>query len=283
MLQAIARHYTPARAFGLAAALALLWGWQAQLSRVLTPERGLGYLLGIVGGSAMLMLLLYPARKRARWLRVIGGVPEWFKLHMILGVFGPICILFHANFSLGATNSNVALFCMLAVAGSGVIGRYFYTRLHAHLDGRQASLVELQSIADTLSQQASVVAILPDLLAAIEQEEQNLLEPAHGPVGRVFHVFMVGLRALLARWRLHRLIDRSVTESARRSATLAQHAERLATTARRYADRRLDASRRVAEFRVYTRLFSLWHVLHVPLFIMLLIAGIVHVISVQIY
>jgi hypothetical protein len=283
MLQAISRHYTPARAFGLAAALVLLWGWQAQLGRVLTPERGLGYLFGIVGGCAMLMLLLYPARKRARWLRVIGGVPEWFKLHMILGVFGPICILFHANFSLGATNSNVALFCMLAVAGSGIVGRYFYTRLHAQLDGRQANLAELQNIADTLSQQASVVAVLPDLLAAIEHEEQHLLAPAHGPIGRVFHVFTVGLRAMFARWRLHRLINRSVAESAGRSATLAQHAERLATTARRYADRRLDASRRVAEFRVYTRLFSLWHVLHVPLFIMLLIAGIVHVISVQIY
>ena len=138
MIQAITRQYTSARAFGLAALLVLLWGRQAQLGRLITPERGIGYVLGIVGGSAMLLLLLYPARKRVTWLRFIGGVPEWFRLHMILGVVGPICILFHANFSLGAANSNVALFCMLAVAGSGVVGRYFYTRLHAHLDGRQA-------------------------------------------------------------------------------------------------------------------------------------------------
>jgi hypothetical protein len=283
MMRAITRQYTPARVFGLAALLVLLWGRQAELGRLITPERGLGYLLGIVGGSAMVMLLLYPARKRATWLRFIGGVPEWFRLHMILGVVGPICILFHANFSLGAANSNVALFCMLAVAGSGVVGRYFYTRLHAKLDGRQANLAELQSIADTLTQQATVVSVLPDLLAAIESEEQHLLEPAHGPVGRLFHVFMVGIRGVLARWRLHRLIERTVAQAARQSPTLAAHADRLAATARRYADRRLDASRRVAEFRVYTRLFSLWHVLHVPLFIMLLIAGVVHVISVQIY
>jgi hypothetical protein len=231
----------------------------------------------------MVMLLLYPARKRVTWLRFIGGVPEWFRLHMILGVVGPICILFHANFSLGAANSNVALFCMLAVAGSGIVGRYFYTRLHAQLDGRQANLAELKNIAETLTQQATVVSVLPDLLAAIESEEKHLLEPAHGPVGRLFHVFMVGIRGVFARWRLHRLIERTVAQAARQSPTLTAHAGRLAATARRYADRRLDASRRVAEFRVYTRLFSLWHVLHVPLFIMLLIAGVVHVISVQIY
>jgi hypothetical protein len=283
MLSGIARHYTVARAFGLATVLTVLWGWQAQLGRFMTPERGIGYVLGIVGGCSMVLLLLYPARKRVRWLNFLGSVPEWFQLHMVLGIVGPVCILFHANFGLGATNSNVALFCMLAVVGSGVIGRYFYTRLHAKLDGRQASLTELQNIADTLSQQASVVAVLPDLLAAIEAEEKHLLEPVHGAFGRVLHVFTVGVRAMLARWRLHRLIDRAVRLSARGSVTIAQHAERLRVTACRYADKRLDASRRVSEFRVYTRLFGLWHLLHVPLLIMLVIAGVVHVISVQIY
>ena len=283
MMTAIARHCTAARAFGLATLLVVLWGWQAQLGRFMTPERGLGYVLGIVGGCSMVLLLLYPARKRVRWLNFLGSIPEWFQLHMVLGVVGPVCILFHANFSLGAANSNVALFCMLAVVGSGVVGRYFYTRLHARLDGRQASLVELQSIADTLTRQVSVVAVLPDLLVAIDAEEKRLLEPAHGPIGRLLHVFAVGARASFARWRLRRLISRAVIDSARKSPAIAQNAERLRITATRYADKRLDASRRVAEFRVYTRLFGLWHVLHVPLLIMLVIAGVVHVISVQIY
>ena len=283
MMNAIARHCTAARTFGLATVLVVLWGWQAQLGRFMTPERGLGYVLGIVGGCSMVLLLLYPARKRVRWLNFLGSIPEWFQLHMVLGVVGPVCILFHANFSLGAANSNVALFCMLAVVGSGVVGRYFYTRLHARLDGRQASLVELQSIADTLTRQVSVVAVLPDLLVAIDAEEKRLLEPAHGPIGRLLHVFAVGARASFARWRLRRLISRAVIDSARKSPAIAQNAERLRITATRYADKRLDASRRVAEFRVYTRLFGLWHVLHVPLLIMLVIAGVVHVISVQIY
>jgi len=37
------------------------------------------------------------------------------------------------------------------------------------------------------------------------------------------------------------------------------------------------------EYRIYERMFSFWHVLHIPLFFMLLIAGTVHVIAINVY
>jgi hypothetical protein len=43
------------------------------------------------------------------------------------------------------------------------------------------------------------------------------------------------------------------------------------------------AARRVAEFEACERLFAAWHVLHLPLFVMLVIVGIVHVIAVHVY
>ena len=95
----------------------IAWGSHAHLERYITPQRGLGYWLGITGGSMMLLLLIYSARKRFAWLRWLGGIPAWFEIHMMLGVVGPLLVLFHANFRLGATNSNVALICMLVVAG----------------------------------------------------------------------------------------------------------------------------------------------------------------------
>jgi len=87
----------------------LAWGTHAHLERYITPQRGLGYALGITGGSMMVLLLVYSARKRVSWLRWLGGIPAWFEFHMVLGIVGPILVLFHCNFSLGATNSNVAL------------------------------------------------------------------------------------------------------------------------------------------------------------------------------
>lgn len=268
---------------GVAAGV-IAWGRYARLDLYITPQRGLGYWLGIVGGSMMLLLLVYSARKRAPWLAWIGGIPAWFQIHMVLGVVGPILVLFHANFHLGATNSNVALICMLLVAGSGVIGRYIYTRIHAHLDGSQDTLEELQAIASRIRTQTTTISFLPGLLDVIDQEEQRLINPAEGAAGRFFHALTAGTRAALARWRVHRQIRQAVARAVRdEPQQYARHAHRIAGVARLYANRRLDAGRRVAEYRLYTRLFSLWHVLHIPLFFMLLIAGIVHVVAVNLY
>jgi len=50
-----------------------------------------------------------------------------------------------------------------------------------------------------------------------------------------------------------------------------------------YVDRRLAATRRVAEFDGYERLFSLWHSLHIPMIFVMVAAAIVHVIAVNVY
>jgi hypothetical protein len=40
---------------------------------------------------------------------------------------------------------------------------------------------------------------------------------------------------------------------------------------------------KVARFGVYDRMFALWHVLHMPLFFLLVLSAIVHVIAVHLY
>ena len=262
----------------------LAWGGHTHLERYITPQRGLGYWLGIVGGSMMVMLLIYSARKRAAWLRWIGGIPLWFEIHMTLGLVGPTLILFHAGFKLGATNSNVALFSMLIVAGSGVIGRYFYTRLHAHMDGNEDTFEQLKKVGDRIRTQTTSITFLPGLLDAIENIELRWIQPPKDPIRRAAHLLSGAPRLALARWHVRRAIDRAVQAAARKdSAVIARHATRIAQAAQRYAERRLEAGRRLAEYRTYARLFSFWHVLHIPLFFMLLIAGIVHVIAVNVY
>ncbi|MCB2092768.1 MAG: hypothetical protein KDF58_15080, partial [Alphaproteobacteria bacterium] len=116
--------------FGLIVLSALFIGYRLSEYDYYSAEEGIGYMLGIIGGTMMLALLLYPLRKRIKFLRVIGSVKVWFGFHMVLGILGPLLILFHANFRLESTNSNVALFSMLIVSGSGVIGRYIYTKIH---------------------------------------------------------------------------------------------------------------------------------------------------------
>jgi hypothetical protein len=256
----------------------------ARLERYITPQRGIGYWLGITGGSMMLLLLLYSARKRVSWLRWMGSIPAWFEFHMVLGVVGPLLILFHSNFSLGATNSNVALICMLLVAGSGVVGRYIYTRLHAHMDGNEDTLEQLKSVGNRLRTQTTSIAFLPGLLDAIDEVERQYVVPPKNKVLRFFHLFSGPYRMARARWALRLEIKHAVSKALMRDSPLiAKHAHRIADVARRYADRRIEAGRRTSEYKLYARLFSFWHVLHIPLFFMLLIAGVVHVIAINVY
>jgi hypothetical protein len=278
----IRRIVSPMLLLAAACLVLVVIGMRAHTERFITPETGLGYMLGIIGASAMLVLLIYPARKRIRWLRFIGSVKHWFELHMALGLLGPLLVLFHSNFQLGATNSNVALVCMLVVSISGLFGRYFYSRIHMEFHGSKATLADLRADAARLQQVSTVIEFLPDLMQRIHAAEAGILKGVSG-LPHLLRPPVVGLRAWLARRGLQGYIRLASRESALARGLPVEQLRREREAARNIADRRIDALRKVAEFEAYERLFSLWHLLHLPLFFMLVIAGVVHVISVHVY
>jgi len=278
------RRITFEMVFAVLVIAALYFGWRFPTQRYITPERGLGYVLGIVGGSLMLVLFLYSARKHFAWLSFIGPLVSWFRFHMVLGILGPLCILFHSNFSLGATNSNVALFCMLTVAGSGLVGRYIYSRIHFGLYGHKATLDDLRGGAESLRALSGTVSFLPELIARLEAAEKRVLASGpHLPLLNLVKPVSVALNALFARWRLHHYVRKALRDAARTSRPIAWQRKRLRRAANSYIDRRLVVTRRVAEFHAYERLFSLWHALHIPLIFMLIVAAIVHIVAVHVY
>ncbi|NNJ71993.1 MAG: hypothetical protein HKP09_02300, partial [Enterobacterales bacterium] len=118
-------------------------GWSLRNEYWLNAEYGAGYAFGIIGGVLMLMLLLYPVRKHWRRARNWFHIKHWFRMHMILGILGPVLILFHSNFHIGSLNSTIALTCMLLVASSGLIGRYAYRKVHRGLYGERVRFSEL--------------------------------------------------------------------------------------------------------------------------------------------
>ena len=158
----------------LAVALALSVGWIASEQQFIQPEAGLGYWFGIAGTTCMAVLLIYPLRKRVKALQNLGPVRHWFRFHMFLGVIGPVLIVFHSNFNLGSTNSRVALFSTVIVALSGLMGRYFYAKLHMGLYGRRTSIVNLRSNIDELrSGTVGVRGVFPDIAAELNRWEDR--------------------------------------------------------------------------------------------------------------
>jgi hypothetical protein len=282
-MRSLSARFSVERVVLLSALVAIVLGLQLPTARYLSPQGGLGYALGIIGGSMMLVLLLYPVRKRVRALRFMGSVPQLFRTHMILGIVGPICILYHCAFSFGATNSNVALVSMLIVSGSGIVGRYFYSKIHHGLYGRKAGLAELQQKAQALKEENPSLPMMPELIGRIEAEEKRLLG-ARGLMNVIIIApFLILIRMAAARHRLRSYVRTALQHAAAEVPAVAAERHRVQKVVGSYIERRLGASRRVIEFRTYERLFSLWHILHLPLFFMLLAAGIVHVIAVNVY
>ena len=265
-------------------AIALVAGWLLSGNKLVDPNAGLGYWLGIVGGSMMLLLVFYPSGKRSSLLRRMGLVKHWFRIHMVLGLVGPLLILYHCNFSVDAINSTVALYSMIAVTISGLIGRYFYTRIHRGLYGKRANIEELRDdISDSMKNSRGLAVILPKFIAELHACSAKLIGDRFTRSISVRHSLSWSVNYYVVRVRLYFLISKELREQAAESEAFQSNAKNLRKTANTYAAQQTRLMRQVATFAVYERLFSLWHVFHMPLFILLIISALVHVLAVHMY
>lgn len=263
---------------------ALLAGWLLRDQQLVNPEEGLGYWLGIVGGSMMLLLLLYPSGKKSTLLRRLGLVKHWFRVHMLIGLIGPLLILYHCNFSVDAMNSKVALYSMLGVAISGIIGRYFYTRIHRGLYGKRANIEELRvEISESLETSQGLAAILPRFIGELHAVSDEVLGDQFTRSLSMRSSLFWSVKYYAVRIKMHLSIHRELRARAVLSETVRSNSRKLRRTANAYAAQQVKLMRQVAQISFYERLFSLWHVFHMPLFILLVISALVHVLAVHMY
>ncbi len=270
--------------FFFVCALAVVIGFQQRANANLIAESGLGYALGIIGGSLMVLLLGYPLRKRAPFMRRTGPVKYWFRVHMWMGVIGPLCVLYHANYQLGSTNSNVALFSMLLVAGSGLIGRFIYTKVHYGLYGEHVTLQALREDSkEARGKLSEEFAFAPRLRGQLQAFESDILAPAKGPVDQIVRWVLLGSKIRTTRRRLRNFALGAIKLRAEQLQWTSRERRQHMRMAKRYIASYLKTVRWVGELGFYERVFSFWHVLHVPLFIMLVLAATLHIVAVHMY
>jgi len=259
-------------------------GWLLRDRGLINPGDGLGYWLGITGGSMLLVLLLYPLRKRIRILRFLGDTADWFRVHMILGILGPLLVLYHSNFQLGSFNSKVALYCMLLVAGSGIIGRELYARIHHELYGRKTNLKELRDdLARSLDESQGLATIMPKLTTKLEVLSAKMQgDSVTGSLSTVTSLLWTIERYFV--WISLLITARSELKArAAEFPTIARDFRRLKKSSSIYIRSFVRLSSRVSQFTLCERLFSVWHVLHMPLFFMMVISALIHVLAVHMY
>ncbi|MGW8283850.1 MAG: hypothetical protein ACWGON_11175 [Gemmatimonadota bacterium] len=231
---------------------------------LLRPSGLVGHGYGIAGTLMMLIgVVLYSARKRVSFLAHAGGLGNWLQFHIFLCTLGPFLVLLHTTFKFGGIVS-IAFWSMAVVVTSGVFGRYVFSRIPKAMDGSFRGLREIEEQGTRLEAEIRAEGTVPPgQLAAV------LAGPALRPPRGTLDALVLAARGDLAtRWHLVR------SRRALSGAAVAPDVRRRVLSLLR---QRLALEQQGRLLLPFQRLFSYWHILHLPLAIVLLIVTIVHV------
>lgn len=231
----------------------------------LKPSGWIGHSLGIVGGVMLLMMYLYPLRKRWKWLARKGKTKNWLDYHILLGFAGPALVTFHSSFKFQGI-AGLAWWMMLAVVASGVIGRYFYGKIPRKLDQVEMSIEEVSQTRAELTSQIQAQNFVPmealhplTVLPAIDEVQSMPLLKA------LAEIVWLDLRRPWLLAKLRWTAGAHVADSAELRKILA-------------IVRKQAALSKDALFLSRMRqLFRLWHIIHRPFSYSLAILATLHV------
>ena len=223
------------------------------------PAGRISHGLGILGSTMVVLLLLYSLRKRWRPLARAGQLRHWLRYHIFLGVAGPVLITLHTTFKVDGLVA-VSYWSMVAVALSGVFGRYLYQQIPRNVLGEALA-------PDAVEQRNEERLIaLTDRWDAdqkgLDALDRLALDPLEGRPAPLALLALPAANLVLAR-RLHNWT---------RAHGLPDDPE-LRATARRWA----LAARRLHLFHLVRDLFHWWHVFHKPFAIIMILVMLVHV------
>lgn len=245
---------------------------------LLRPSGIIGLKLGILGTALFVVIFLYALRKVIPWLGKMGTAKHWMDFHVVAGVTAPVVIAFHASFKFNNI-AGVAFWVMLAVALSGIVGRYLYAQIPRSLGSAATTYNELRKQEHEMAQ-----ALRDQHIYSLAQIERILRMPDMQQVRGNPAVVVLAqmLRLDIARpFRLAALRRRAVGWSDRMWSvggllpTRNAKVELIVSIIRRKA----SLSKRILFLDRVQRLFHLWHVVHRPFSYAFVVLALIHIVN----
>ena len=249
----------------------------------------LGYTLGTIGAALIVWLAWFGIRKR-RYASTLGSVQGWLSAHVYLGTALLVVVLLHTGFQFGFNVHTLAFALMVLVIFSGFFGVYVYQKYPARLSDNRGGvnrselldqLVDIDSrskrVATTLGDEFEDVVIsgisrtqlgatMTGRLKALD-ESQVLLRQG----GETKVVSNEGQEAALD-WLAE---QQSRCSDPSKAGTIAELSALLGN--KRILVKQLNEDARLQA------MLEVWLYVHVPLTAGLLVALVIHVITVFIY
>ena len=228
----------------------------------LKPGGSVGRWYGIAGATLMTAMLGYSLRKRLPGLRYAGRLGTWLDLHIWCGITGPLLIVLHSALKVGGLIA-IAFWSMVAVATSGVFGRFLYAQIPRTAAGDQLTLDDARRLDAELSARLRSEF-------GLSAAELTPLDPAaaSSPAGASVAAALLALA--IEPLRLRRRLARFRSEHRRLPHEVLARLTAL-------AGQRALLHRRLALWRNLHELFHYWHVFHKPFAVLMYLFAVVHI------
>ena len=243
--------------------------------RYYTPEEGLGYYLGLVGGILMLLAFGYTVFQHTRLFgnKIISKF--WLKMHLICGILGPFLIIFHSTFRIGSINGGIALVSMIAMFLTGVMARFMYPKTQFNASENKQRIKQLKNelklVGRTIHSQR------------LDQFTESILDHPPTFAADFWVAISIHWRSRLLYIRMSHDIHINLMKVAKqylwKYPTFCRQKRILKLQLREY----IIILKKVALFRFYARFFYFWRNVHIPLSWLLLMSGVVHVVAVHMF
>lgn len=273
----------------LMTALVILIYWIDDPQEPANGGTWLGYALGTLGAALIVWLAWYGIRKR-NYASTLGSVQGWLSAHIYLGTALLLVVLLHTGFQFGFNVHTLAFALMVLVILSGFFGVFVYQKYPARLSDNRGGVNRselLDQLADIDNRSKRVAGTLGD-----EYEEVVISGVSRTQLGAT----MTGrLKALdESQVMLRRGSEIEAVSNAGQEAALdwlAEQQSRCSDPAQAGMIGELSALLRnkrklVKQLNEDARLQALlevWLYVHVPLTAGLLVALLIHVITVFLY
>jgi hypothetical protein len=247
---------------------------------LLKPSGSIGLKLGVLGTVLFFIIFLYALRKVIPWLGRWGTARHWMDFHVIAGISAPVVIAFHASFKFQGI-AGFAFWIMLAVALSGIVGRYLYSQIPRSLTAAELSLNEWRN-----SELEPDGVLLAQSTFSREQLQSALRVPGKehirhiGPLRAVGEMITLDLGLPFRAARLRRVtcgFGGQLISIGGLFSTGNEEVEQIIRVVRK----NVQLSKRVLFLDQTQRVFHLWHVIHRPFSYAFAILAIIHIVVVS--
>ena len=249
---------------------------------LLRPSGPIGIKLGMLGTAMFFLIYLYYFRKRWRWFAAIGKTKHWLDFHIVLGITAPIIIAFHAAFKFRGI-AGMAFWIMVAVALSGIVGRYLYAQIPRRLNAAEYTWQELQDEQLAISQQLAKQRMFSpgELTAAFHVPDVEMVKHKSA-VGALLWMFMLDLARPFRVASLRRKalgFGACIVSLGGLLPTSNAELEQIVRAARKQA----SLSKRMVFLSRAQQVFQLWHVVHRPFSYAVVVLAVLHIATVMLF